>query len=104
LSAVAISREPTFRRRQKVVADVDLPGVPRGTPGRVMYVAGMTWFRCRVAFDNGEEISGLDDRHLVSEKDWQEREQEERRAARLAEQQRRAEELRSRVLAEPATH
>ena len=42
-----------FRRNEKVRALDDLPGVPKGTEGRVLLVAGFTWTRYRVAFDNG---------------------------------------------------
>lgn len=100
--AVPISTEQLFKRHQKVVADADLAGVPRGTRGRVMYVAGMTWFRYRVQFENGVERGNLDGRHLVSVDEWDEREREEALAARRAEQERRAEELKAQVLAAQA--
>lgn len=49
-----------LKRHQKVIAAVDLPGVPAGTPGKVYLVDGLTWIRYRVAFDNGVEIGTLD--------------------------------------------
>jgi hypothetical protein len=49
-----------LKRRQKVAAAVDLPGVPAGTPGQVYLVDGLTWIRYRVAFENGVEIGSLD--------------------------------------------
>jgi hypothetical protein len=49
-----------LKRRQKVAAAVDLPGVPAGTPGKVYLVDGLTWIRYRVAFENGVEIGSLD--------------------------------------------
>ena len=60
-----ISTEKVFRRHQKVVAAVDLPGVPMGTPGKVYYVAGVTWIRYHVLFENGLEVSSLDAAQLV---------------------------------------
>ena len=58
--ATSISTEKDFRRRQKVVAAVDLPGVPAGTFGKVWFVSGVTWIRYHVAFDNGVEIANVD--------------------------------------------
>lgn len=49
-----------LKRRQKVTAAVDLPGVPAGTPGKVYLVDGLTWIRYRVAFENGVELGTLD--------------------------------------------
>lgn len=63
-----------------------------------MYVAGFGWQRCRVHFDNGVERSGLDHRHLVTVDEWAERERDEARAAARAEQERLADELRSRLV------
>ncbi|MCZ7629793.1 MAG: hypothetical protein M5U19_12420 [Microthrixaceae bacterium] len=54
----------TFKARQKVVASVDLPGVPAGTRGKVMMRTGFRWIRYRVRFDNGVEVPWLDERHL----------------------------------------
>ena len=34
-----------FRRKDKVVAAVDLPGIPAGTAGKVIFVAGFDWIR-----------------------------------------------------------
>lgn len=88
-----------FRRHGAVVAGIDLEGVPEGTRGRVMYVAGFRWLRCRVRFDNGVERGGLDTRHLVSVGEWEERQRAEARAAAQAEQERLAAELRSKLVA-----
>jgi hypothetical protein len=57
--------ERTFRENERVQAADDLPGVPEGTPGRVVMVTGLSWIRYRVAFDNGVELSLLDGRHLA---------------------------------------
>ena len=53
-----------LKAKDRVVATQDLRGVPAGTEGRVMVVVGLTWFRYRVRFDNGEEIGSLDRRYL----------------------------------------
>jgi hypothetical protein len=66
--APKISTEKMFRRRQKIVAAVDLPGVPAGTFGKVWFVSGVTWIRYHVAFDNGvDEI--VEDLQLPSSAD-----------------------------------
>lgn len=59
-----------FKRHDKVRANVDLPGVPAGTMGKVLVVSGVTWIRCRVLFANGVEHGLLDARHLVRPKDF----------------------------------
>jgi hypothetical protein len=68
--APSISTEKVFKRHQKVVAAVDLPGVPAGTPGKVAYVAGLTWIRYHVLFDNGADVSSLDATQLADRKAW----------------------------------
>lgn len=43
-----------LRRRQKVKAAFDMPGVPAGTAGKVTMVNGFgPWIRYRVIFENG---------------------------------------------------
>jgi hypothetical protein len=73
-----------FRRHEKVVAAVDLPGVPAGTPGKVFLASGIDWIRYRVRFENGVEIGTLDRAALAGKAEWAEREQEQRRAERAA--------------------
>ncbi len=53
-----------FKRKDRVVAAEDLPGVPEGTPGVVVMVTGLSWIRYRVRFDNGRELNLLDARYL----------------------------------------
>ncbi len=55
----------TYREDDRVEAADDLPGVPKGTPGTVVMVTGLSWIRYRVAFDNGVELNLLDGRHLA---------------------------------------
>ncbi len=57
-------------RHQKVRAWVDLPGVPVGTPGKVLQVAGLSWVRYRVLFENGVDHGQLDGRHIVARDDF----------------------------------
>lgn len=103
-----ISTERIFRRRQKVVAAVDLPGVPAGTPGKVWFVTGVTWVRYHVAFDNGEELANVDGGQLVDRKAWEadmrRREAEEAAARREAEAERRRAELLADLADGPGGH
>ena len=50
--------------KDRVEAVHDLPGVPEGTPGKVLIVTGLSWIRYRVRFDNGVELNLLDGHHL----------------------------------------
>jgi hypothetical protein len=59
-----------LKRHAKVRANIDLPGVPAGTPGKVLQVTGLTWLRYRVLFANGVEVGLLDGRHLVKPKEF----------------------------------
>jgi hypothetical protein len=59
-----------FRRHEKVVANIDMIGIPAGTRGKVLLVNGMTWRRYRVLFSNGEDRGSLDHRHLVRPKEF----------------------------------
>ena len=53
-----------YSRKDRVLAAKELPGVPEGTPGRVVMVTGLSWIRYRVQFDNGFEHSLVDGRYL----------------------------------------
>jgi hypothetical protein len=59
-----------LKRHDKVRANVDLPGVPAGTLGKVLVVSGVSWIRYRVLFANGVEHGLLDGRHLVRPKEF----------------------------------
>ncbi len=54
----------------KVVAAVDLPGVPAGTPGKVTLKNGFRWIRYRVLFENGGDIGSLDRKQLALPDEW----------------------------------
>ncbi len=60
----------SLKRHEKVLANIDLPGVPIGTPGKVLQVAGLTWLRYRVLFENGVDHGQLDGRHIVRPGDF----------------------------------
>jgi hypothetical protein len=60
-----------FRRNERVRALDDLPGVPKGTEGKVLLVDGFTWTRYRVAFDNGYDLGSIDGSHLSRPKEWE---------------------------------
>ena len=77
-------KSDVLRRKEKVVAAVDLPGVPAGTPGKVFLIDGITWIRYRVLFENGVEIGSLDRSVLARRSEWEEQEQQRRAEERAA--------------------
>ena len=54
-----------LRIGDKVVNTIDLPGVPSGTPGKVILANGFAWLRYRVLFANGIEMGDLDHRSIA---------------------------------------
>jgi hypothetical protein len=75
--AKAATADTEFHRHDKVVANVDLAGMPAGvphtpagTPGKVTVVDGFTWTRYRVLFENGVDRGFLDGGDLVRPKDF----------------------------------
>ncbi len=59
-----------LRRREKVVAAVDLPRVPAGTKGKVIMVNGMTWIRYWVRFENGIDLGQVSRDELARVDEW----------------------------------
>ena len=61
---MATPPENQLKLRDRVVSTVDLPGVPAGTPGRVILRNGFEWVRYRVLFEtdepNGTDVGSLD--------------------------------------------
>jgi hypothetical protein len=106
--APRISTEKEFRRRQKVVAVVDLPGVPAGTYGKIWFVSGVTWVRYHVAFENGEELANVDGGSLRDRKEWlaeqAEVDREKQAAEREAQRAQRRAELLENLAETPASH
>jgi hypothetical protein len=60
-----------FRRNERVRVLDDMPGVPKGTEGKVLLVDGFTWTRYRVAFDNGYDLGSIDGGHLSRPKEFE---------------------------------
>jgi len=51
---MAAATDPeVLRRKERVVAAIDMPGLPAGTPGKVVMVSGFDWVRYWVRFENG---------------------------------------------------
>ena len=59
-----------LKRHEKVVAAVDMPGVPAGTAGKVELVNGFRWIRYRVGFENGQSVGSLDRAQLARPDEW----------------------------------
>ena len=80
---------PVFKQHQKVVAAHDLPGVPAGTPGKILLINGLAWVRYRVLFEGRIERGMLNADDLTTPQAWQaaaaERVAAERKATRDAE-------------------
>ena len=68
--ATVLDYTSPIRRHQKVVATVDLPGVPEGTLGKVRVANGFAWYRYWVDFENGVELGHVDHGNLVRAGDW----------------------------------
>ena len=68
--AAALDHTSPIRRHQKVVATINLPGVPEGTPGKVRVANGFAWYRYWVDFENGVELGHVDHGNLVRAGDW----------------------------------
>ncbi len=66
-------RRPKLRPGAEVVAAVDLPEVPAGTPGRVVIVNGLTWLRAWVRFANGVSVGSVGGDKLATPAEWERR-------------------------------
>ncbi|MED5276694.1 MAG: hypothetical protein VX476_02130 [Actinomycetota bacterium] len=60
-----------LKRKQKVVATIDLLGVPEGTEGKIRVANGIEWFRYWVDFDNGMKLGRVDHNDVVKVEDWE---------------------------------
>ncbi|MEY4130879.1 MAG: hypothetical protein RLZZ31_1003 [Actinomycetota bacterium] len=94
-----ITTEKKFRRRQKVAAAVDLPGVPAGTFGKVWFVSGVTWIRYHVAFENGVELANVDASELIERREAERRQEIENQQQLEKERQAERERARKEALA-----
>lgn len=71
MAATATSK--TLAPKTRVVATVDLKGVPRGTVGKVIHVQGLSWIRYWVHFDNGLRVGTLHRDKLATLDEWENR-------------------------------
>lgn len=86
--------------KARVVAVRPLVGIPEGTAGRIELVAGLTWIRYWVHFDNDVWLGSVDKDAVVAEDDWPD--YQERRAAAAVEAARRATEAPAPEVSAPA--
>ena len=61
-----------LKPKERVVATEDMPGIPMGTTGKVIFPEGLTWIRYWVRFDNGVVRGTLDRRKIARPKEWAE--------------------------------
>lgn len=61
-----------LKPKERVVATEDMPGIPMGTTGKVIFPEGLTWIRYWVRFDNGVVRGTLDRRLLARPNEWAE--------------------------------
>lgn len=59
-----------LRRKERVVAAIDMPGLPAGTAGKVTFVEGLTWIRYWVRFENGVTRGSLHRSKLARPAEW----------------------------------
>ena len=61
-----------LKPKERVVATADMPGIPMGTTGKVIFPEGLTWIRYWVRFENGVVRGTIDRRMLARPKEWAE--------------------------------
>jgi len=61
-----------LKPKERVVATEDMPGIPMGTTGKVIFPEGLTWIRYWVRFDNGVVRGTLDRRKIARPNEWAE--------------------------------
>lgn len=59
------SRGEELRQGERVVVTTAMPQIPEGTTGKVTFVAGFTWIRYWVRFDNGVTRGSLNRNKLA---------------------------------------
>ena len=64
------TKTANLKSKAEVVALVDLPGVPRGTPGHVTFVQGLSWIRYWVTFANGRQMGSIHRDKLATPAEW----------------------------------
>jgi hypothetical protein len=82
-------KDKSLRKGDRVVATVDLPGVPEGTTGKVKLVNGFlrpgSWTRYWVFFSNGVDLGSIHEEKLVRAKNWEAYQEERVRRAEQGE-------------------
>jgi hypothetical protein len=66
------STDALLKPKERVVATDDMPGIPMGTTGKVVFPEGLTWIRYWVRFDNGVIRGTIDRRKLARPGEWAE--------------------------------
>lgn len=66
------STDQRLKPKERVVATVDMPGIPEGTTGKVIFPEGLTWIRYWVRFDNGVVRGTIDRSKLARPGEWAE--------------------------------
>jgi len=66
------ANDEVLRRKERVVASTDMPGIPEGTPGKVIIVEGLTWIRYWVRFENGVVRGSINRKQLARPGEWTE--------------------------------
>lgn len=64
------STDEVLKPKERVVATVDMPGIPEGTTGKVILPEGLTWIRYWVRFDNGVVRGTIDRSKLARPGEW----------------------------------
>ncbi len=67
----ATTLAPDLHKKDKVIAAVDLRGVPAGTEGKVALVNGLSWVRYWVRFDNGVTIGSVNRSAIATPDEWE---------------------------------
>jgi hypothetical protein len=66
------SNQQLLRPKERVIATEDMPGIPEGTAGKVIFPEGLTWIRYWVRFDNGVVRGTIDRKKLARPDEWAE--------------------------------
>jgi hypothetical protein len=69
--AATKTADDTFARKERVVAAVDMPGIPAGTRGKVTFVEGFTWIRYWIRFENGVIRGSINRNKLARPLEWE---------------------------------
>ena len=69
----AVASKNALTAGSRVVAAIEMKGVPAGTPGKVIHVQGLTWTRSWVWFDNGPRVGTLHRDKLMTLDEWSRR-------------------------------